>query len=257
MGAGNLLSTIKTPWLRRRQPATLDPVELAPRIHIIGGKRGGHVRAFLVEDGSDLALIDTLYETDARLVLAEIRRLGRSVVDLKRIAITHAHRSHLGGIALLKRESGARVLSHEWEADIIGGQRKAQPVTVLPRLPLRAWFPFQVGLALGRGKHPACPVDEPLREGDELAGLHVLHTPGHTPGHLAFWAPEHRLLLTGDAIATWPRFEAGWPAFTLNEQQHRASVRRMAELEPTAIAVGHGDPIRGQAAERLHSLVEQ
>jgi glyoxylase-like metal-dependent hydrolase (beta-lactamase superfamily II) len=232
-------------------------VELAPGVHTIGGKSGGHVRAFLIEHGGELTLIDTLYETDGRRVLAEIRRLGRSPADLKRIALTHAHRSHLGGLAVLKRASGARVLSHEWEADIIAGERKAQPVTVLPRLPLRAWFPFQVGLALGRGKHPPCPVDEPLGEGDELAGLQVLHVPGHTPGHLAFWAPEHRLLLTGDAIATWPRFEAGWPAFNLNPEQQRASIRRMAALEPMAVAVGHGDPIQQGAADRVHSLVDR
>jgi glyoxylase-like metal-dependent hydrolase (beta-lactamase superfamily II) len=242
--------------LRERQPATLNIVELAPGVHIIGGKSGGHVRAFLLEHGGELTLIDTLYETDGRLVLAEIRRLGRSPADLKRIALTHAHRSHLGGLAVLKRESGARILSHEWEADIIAGERKAQPVTILPRLPLRAWFPFQVGLALGRGKHPPCPVDEPLGEGDELAGLQVLHVPGHTPGHLAFWAPEHRLLLTGDAIATWPRFEAGWPAFNLNPEQQRASIRRMAALEPMTVAVGHGDPIQREAADRVHSLVD-
>jgi glyoxylase-like metal-dependent hydrolase (beta-lactamase superfamily II) len=232
-------------------------VELAPGVHIIGGKSGGHVRAFLIEYGGELTLIDTLYETDGRLVLGEIRRLGRSPADLKRIALTHAHRSHLGGLAVLKRASGASVLSHEWEADIIAGERKAQPVTILPRLPLRAWFPFQVGLALGRGKHPPCPVDEPLGEGDELAGLQVLHVPGHTPGHLAFWAPEHRLLLTGDAIATWPRFEAGWPAFNLNPEQQRASIRRMAALEPMAVAVGHGDPIQQGAADRVQSLVDR
>jgi glyoxylase-like metal-dependent hydrolase (beta-lactamase superfamily II) len=242
--------------LRERQPATLNAVELAPGVHIIGGKSGGHVRAFLIEHGGELTLIDTLYETDGRVVLGEIRRLGRSPADLKRIAITHAHRSHLGGLAVVKRASGARVLSHEWEADIIGGERKAQPVTILPRLPLRAWFPFQVGLALGRGKHPPCPVDEALTEGDEVAGFQVLHAPGHTPGHLAFWAPDHSLLLTGDAIATWPRFEAGWPAFNLNVEQHLASIRRMAALEPMTVAVGHGDPIQGEAAERVHSLVD-
>jgi glyoxylase-like metal-dependent hydrolase (beta-lactamase superfamily II) len=63
-------------------------------------------------------------------------------------------------------------------------------------------------------------------------------------------------LLTGDAIATWPRFEAGWPAFNLNVEQHRASIRRMAALEPMTVAVGHGDPIQSEAADRVHSLVD-
>ena len=223
----------------------------------MGGRRGGHVRAFLIEDGTDLTLIDTLYDEDAHDVLAEIHRLGRSASDLKRIVITHAHRSHLGGLAALKQWSGATVLSHQWEADIISGDRKAQPVTILPRLPLRAWFPFQVGLALGRGQHPACPIDETVKEEDEVGPLQVLHIPGHTPGHLGFYSPERGVLIAGDAIATWPRFEDGWPAFTLNPIEHRASIGRMAALAPKVVGVGHGDPITRNAAERVHRLAER
>jgi hydroxyacylglutathione hydrolase len=83
----------------------------------------------------------------------------------------------------------------------------------------------------------------------------VLHVPGHSPGHLAFFWPERRLLISGDAIATWPRLEAGWPAFTLNPEQHRESIRRLAELEAGIVGVGHGDPITVDAAERVHELV--
>ena len=106
--------------------------ELAPGVHSLGHAKGGHVRAFLIEDGTELSLVDTLFENDARLVLDAIRRLGRSVSDLKRIAITHGHRSHLGGLAALKRASGATVYSHRWEADIVSGDRRAQPVTLRP-----------------------------------------------------------------------------------------------------------------------------
>jgi glyoxylase-like metal-dependent hydrolase (beta-lactamase superfamily II) len=231
-------------------------VKLAEGIHYIGGTKGGWVRAFLIEDGDELTLIDTLYETDARIVVAEIRRLGRSLSDLKRIVLTHAHRAHLGGLAALKRWTGATVFSHEWEADIIAGNRKPQPVTLLPRRPLRAYFPFQVGLALGLGAHPACPVDETLKEEDEIGTLQVLETPGHSPGHLSFYSPERGVLISGDAIATWPRFEAGWPAFTLNRTQHGASIRRLAALEPKVVGVGHGDPITSNAAGRVYCLVE-
>jgi glyoxylase-like metal-dependent hydrolase (beta-lactamase superfamily II) len=202
-------------------------------------------------------LIDTLYPEDAGEVLAGIHRLGRSGTDLKRIVITHAHRSHLGGLAALKQWCGATVYSHEWEADIISGNREAQRVTILPRLPLRAWMPFQVGLALGRGKHPPCPVDETLKEEDEIGGLQVLHIPGHTPGHLGFYSSEKGVLISGDAIATWPRFEDGWPAFTLDAERHKVSIARMASLEPKVVGVGHGDPITSNAAERVHELAER
>jgi glyoxylase-like metal-dependent hydrolase (beta-lactamase superfamily II) len=227
--------------------------ELADGVHALGGSKGGHVRAFLLEANGELTLVDTLFESDGGGVLDAIRRLGRSPGDLKRVALTHAHRSHLGGLAALKRETGATVLAHAWEADIVSGDRPAQPVGLKPTAPLKT-YPFQVGIFLNRPRHRPCPIDESIDDGDEVGPLRVLHVPGHSPGHLAFHWAERGLLVSGDAIATWPRFEAGWPAFTLNPEQHAESVRRMAALEPAIVGVGHGDPITDDAAARLHTL---
>ena len=227
--------------------------ELAPGVHVLGGKKGGRVRAFLVETNGELSLVDTLFDNDGNGVLDAIRKLGRKPGDLKRIVLTHAHRSHLGGLAALKRETGATVLAHASEADIVSGDRPAQSVGLKPTAPLRT-YPFQVGIFLNRPKHRPCPVDEAVSDGDAVGPLQVVHAPGHSPGHLAFFWPERRVLIAGDAVATWPRFEAGWPAFTLNPEQHADSIRRLAELEPGIVGVGHGDAITIDAAERLHGL---
>ena len=222
-------------------------IELAPGIHRLGHRAGGRVSAFLVEEGGELSLVDTLFESDARLVLEAIRKLGKSVTDLKRIALTHGHRSHLGGLAALKRASGATVHAHAWEADIVSGDRRAQPVTILPKQSLRL-FPFQLGLRLNRPKHVPCPVEEVLDEDGAFGPMRVLHMPGHSPGHLAFYWPERSFLIAGDAIATWPSLSAGWKAFNLNPTQHAASVRRMAALDARIVGVGHGEPITEDAA---------
>ena len=228
-------------------------IELAPGIHRLGHGAGGRVSAFLIEDGGELSLVDTLFESDARLVLEAIRGLGRSVTDLKRIAITHGHRSHLGGVAALKQASGATVHAHAWEADIVNGDRRAQPVTLLPKQSLKL-IPFQLGLWLNRPKHVHCPVDETLDDDGTFGPLQVLHTPGHSPGHLAFYWPERSFLIAGDAIATWPSLCAGWTAFNLNRNQHAVSVRRMAALDARIVGVGHGEPISEDAADRVHAL---
>ena len=227
--------------------------ELAPGVHVLGGRKGGRVRSFLLETDGELTLVDTLFENDGAAVLAAIRTLGRSAADLKRIVLTHAHRSHLGGLAALKRATGAAVLAHEWEADIVSGDRPAQPVGLKPTAPLRT-YPFQIGIFLNRPRHKPCPIDESVEDGAAVGPLRVLHVPGHSPGHLAFHWEERRLLLSGDAIATWPRFEAGWPAFTLNPDQHAESIRRMAELDAAIVGVGHGDPITDGAADKVHGL---
>jgi glyoxylase-like metal-dependent hydrolase (beta-lactamase superfamily II) len=230
--------------------------ELAPGIHSLGHGKGGHVHAFLIDDGGELSLVDTLFETDARLVLDAIRKLGRSPADLKRIAITHGHRSHVGGLAALKRASGATVYAHEWEADIVSGDRRAQAVSIWPRQSLKL-LPFQLGLWLNIPKAPGCPVDELLDEGDAFGPLQVLHAPGHSPGHLVFSWPERRFLIAGDGIATWPELCPGWHSFNLNRPQHHATLQRLAALEATIVGVGHGDPITQGAQDKVHELASR
>ncbi len=221
----------------------------------MGDQTRGWVRAFLVADGKDLTLVDSLADAQPFQILAAIRQMGRSVSDVKRIWVTHAHFSHLCGLAAMKELSGAKVCSHPYEADIISGDRKAQRVSIVPKPPLKAYIPFQLGLALGFGKHPPCIVDAPLADKDEEGGLAVVHAPGHTPGHLAFWSEKHKVLLSGDAIVTWPEEAAGWESFTLNERERRASLERMVELAPEKVGVGHGDPILERAEERLDRLL--
>jgi glyoxylase-like metal-dependent hydrolase (beta-lactamase superfamily II) len=232
-------------------------LEIAPGVHSLRQQKGGHVHAFLIDDGQSFTLIDTLFDTDGGLVLETIRRLGRSVSDLKHVVVTHGHRSHLGGLAALKHLSGAAVYAHEWEADIIAGQRKAQGVGFLPGHPLGTWlqtYPLQLGLNLGLAPHPPCPVDHLVSDGDIIGSLRVLHTPGHSPGHLSFHWPERGVLFAGDAIATWPELGPGWPAFNLNPQQHRVSLSRMANLDARVVAVGHGEPLTSASSELIYQL---
>jgi glyoxylase-like metal-dependent hydrolase (beta-lactamase superfamily II) len=237
-------------------------MELGNGIWALGDESWGRVRAFLVVEEDGLTLIDTLGDEHPFTILAAIRRIGCSISDLRRIWLTHAHFSHLAGLAALKELTGATVGSHRWEADIIAGERKAQRVPILPRRPLKAYYPFQFGLAFGlsKGDHNPCKVDRFLTDRYRSKGgrLNVLHIPGHTPGHLAFWTEEEdggRVLLSGDAIVTWPYFAGGWDSFTLNKRQQRESLRKMARLAPNAVGVGHGEPITENAAERVKSLV--
>jgi glyoxylase-like metal-dependent hydrolase (beta-lactamase superfamily II) len=82
-------------------------MEIAPGVYSMDQSKGGHVHAFLLDDGTELTLIDTLFDTDARRIIDRIEAIGRSHGNLKHIVLTHAHRSHLGGLATLKRLSGA------------------------------------------------------------------------------------------------------------------------------------------------------
>lgn len=243
-------------------------MEIAPGIYSIRqtGRNtypSGYSHAYLLEDGQELTLIDTLGDADGRLVLQQLRELGQPVRNLRRILLTHAHRSHIGGVAHLKSLSGATVYSHVWEADIVSGKRSAQPVPLSPIRPLRV-YPQRLGLKFGAG-HPPCHVDVHLSDGDQVGPARVIHAPGHTPGHLVFYWPERQALFTGDNVVTWPRLGAGWPGFQLDELLFRDSLRRMEETvlrmgrghDPPVrvIGVAHGEPLTRGATELLRVVV--
>ena len=231
-------------------------MEIAPGVYSMSQEEGGHVHAFLLDDGTDLTLIDTLYDDDGNGVLAEIARIGKSPAQLKTIILTHAHKSHLGGLAALKKASGATVCSHDWEVDIIAGRRKATRVSPIPRKPLEV-YKLQLGLALGLGKHVPCEVDRRLKAGDHVGPLEVMAVPGHTPGSLAFWWAAKRALFAGDVIATWPDFAPGWPGLTLDNDQNLRSAQQFLDFGNAEIlGVGHGDPVARDAATQIRTLLK-
>jgi glyoxylase-like metal-dependent hydrolase (beta-lactamase superfamily II) len=231
-------------------------MKIAPGVYSMGQEEGGHVHAYLLENGGKLTLIDTLYDDDGRRVLAEIESIGCNPTDLKHIILSHAHKSHVGGLAALKAASGATVCSHEWEVDIIAGRRPATRVSPIPRKPFQV-YKLQLGLALGLGKHKPCEVDRRLKAGDHIGPLQVVETPGHTPGSLSFWWPERRALFAGDVITTWPDVTPGWPGLTLDNARNLRSVHDLTDFGNAEIlCTGHGEPITQNAAATIRKLAQ-
>lgn len=234
-------------------------MRIIPGVHSLGNQRGGNVRAFLLDDGKDLTLVDTLLDADGRGVLEELKLMGREPSDIKRIILTHAHQSHLGGLVALKEATGARVYAHDWEAEIIAGRRKVQvPSTTgfWPKKPLQI-YPLQVAFVLGLGMPKPCEVDENLKDGDHVGPLTVIHAPGHTPGTLAFYWPEKHLLIAGDIVVTWPEPALGWPQITLDNKENRESVGKLCDItDAEVLCVGHGDPLTHGGAHYMKELFE-
>jgi hydroxyacylglutathione hydrolase len=101
---------------------------------------------------------------------------------------------------------------------------------------------------------PPHPVARALEEGDEVAGFQVLHVPGHSPGHVAYWRESDRVLVLGDVlnnmdVLTGIRgLNEPKDIFTPDPARNRESARRLAALEPSLICFGHGRPLRDTRA---------
>jgi len=97
-----------------------------------------------------------------------------------------------------------------------------------------------------------------VEEGDEVAGFRVVHIPGHAPGMIALWRESDRLALTSDCFYTLdpttgikgpPRVPHA--AFNLDTEAARASIRKIAALEPASAWPGHADPLTGDVRAQL------
>ncbi|MFB7611099.1 MBL fold metallo-hydrolase [Streptomyces gardneri] len=168
-------------------------------------------------------------------------------VDL--VVNTHWHSDHVGGNALLQAR-GAAIAAGTPEAEAI---TRRDPGCCAAEYLDQPVAPYEVDIPLDDGRI--------LRLGD--ADWEVVHTPGHTPGHLALWQPEERLLVVGDALSD---YDVGWVALALDGPDAAttalASLQRMADLAPRVILPSHGpipaDPPAAFAAalRRAQRLVD-
>lgn len=203
------------------------------------------VNLYLIIDPDGLTLIDTgLGKSGPKLVLKAIAEMGMQPGDLKRILITHADPDHTGGLAELKAKTGAKVYASAIEAKAIEAGTSSREIkgNALTKML------FDV---MGKVIMPLSPahVDEIIMHGQVLpvlGGLQVIATPGHTPGHLSFYAPAHHILIAGDSLnATSGALKFSPAPVHWDYERGRESMKLEAALGATAVCCGHGNVIEG------------
>lgn len=228
---------------------------IMPGLYTFGGLPPG--RVYLITEGDGLTLIDTSLGFAAGAILRQIRKLGYAPDALRRILITHAHPDHIGALPALVQASGAEVWASRLERPVIEG---AIPVMRPPAEQLRGAARLMSGG--GPMLFPRVPVARTLRDGEVLAevfdGLQVVATPGHTAGHLSFWHPQRRVVITGDVMMHLPtRLILPFAAFTYDMAEDIRSVGRIARLEPQIACFGHGLPMLAATAKRLGDFAQR
>lgn len=181
----------------------------------------GFVSAYVLVRNNRAAIVDTGVEGSLDAIGRTLADLGLTFDDVDHVVLTHHHRDHAGSIgAVLAAASGA--VAHAGAADV-------------GRIP-------QVDLS---------PVDD----GAEIFGMQVIHTPGHTPGHVSLLDPMTGVLVAGDALnGVDGGVGAADPNFSLDMATADASVRKLAQLEFDTVYFGHGDPILGDARQAVADL---
>ncbi len=195
------------------------------------------VNAFLVREDDGFTLVDTTIQGGADDLIAAARSAGG---EIRRIALTHGHGDHVGSLDALREKlgDGVEVLMPQLDARIHDGEK------VVDGKPPGSWPKIKT------------KPDVRLAGGERIGHLEVVPTPGHTPGHVSFLDTRDRAIIVGDVYTTiggtavsnhfyW-RFPLAAMA-TWDKGIDLDSARKLRELDPTLIVVGHGGPVRNPA----------
>lgn len=233
-------------------------------VQVMGGT--DRIYPVVVYDKERAMLVDTGYPGLGTRLMDALAGLGMSADQLDAIMITHQDLDHIGSLPelLALKEKGITVLAHELERPYIEGQRmllKHTPEALAaaesmlpPDLPAQWREAFLRVL-----KHPPhAPVNTLVADGDELeGGLCVIHTPGHSPGHISLYHRPSRTLIAGDALTTAGGVLFGPdPTATPDMETALDSLRKLADYDIDSVICYHGGWYRGEANKRIAALAK-
>ncbi|GGM46807.1 putative metallo-beta-lactamase superfamily protein [Micromonospora sonchi] len=226
-------------------------VPLAPGVWRIPTAGRAMINSYaLVGDDGAVTLVDCGVKRAPARIVRGLAAIGKHPADVTRIVLTHAHPDHVGGAAEVARRTGAPLALHA--ADVpyaeAGNSPPGDPTVGGARLFAR----------LSSGRFPAFEVAQPLADGDLLdvaGGLRVVHTPGHSPGHVSLLHEPTRVLITGDALFNVAGVR--WPVklFCTDFQMTQLTAHVLGELEYDVAAFTHGPEITDQARERVRGFL--
>lgn len=250
---------------------------IAPDVYCLGPHGRTQTNVYFVRSDTAWLLVDAGWESDRERIRGAAERLFGAGFAAAAILLTHAHPDHDGAARALARAWDCPVFVHADELAIACGEfhamwRHAGPLDrylILPAI-----------TAMGRRRRDALLARNSLRDVVEvlpadgsvprLPGWQWIHTPGHTPGHVAYVRPHDRLVISGDALVTLRvnsvdgmlagrqgLSEPPWYT-TPDRDLARASIATIATLEPAILAGGHGHPLTApDTAARIAAFARQ
>ena len=228
-------------------------IRLAPNVWRIPtlGRALINSYAFVDPDGG-VTVVDCGVSKASPRIVSGLATIGKSPRDVTRILLTHVHADHAGGASALARVTGAPVVAHAADAGFAEAGRLA---------------PFNGATLTGRlinrlpgGRMEPVEVAQRLADGDVLdvgGGLRILHTPGHSPGHVSLLHEPNRVLITGDAL--FNVFGVRWPlrTFCSDFPMTQRTAHVLGEVGYDVAAFTHGPEITDGARERVRRLLSR
>ncbi|WP_246096071.1 MBL fold metallo-hydrolase [Paenibacillus sinopodophylli] len=217
----------------------------------------------IIYDNDCWTLIDTGMPGSARVIQDYVKQAGISETPLQAIILTHQDIDHIGGLPQFLEDSAISpfdVYAHEADRDTIDGKA---PLLKFPLDLLNAELeslPAEVRHSYDKVfSQPSKPnVTRLLADGDILpigGGLTVIHTPGHTPGHVSLYHHASKTLIAGDALVVHNGELLGSsPYSTYNMEDATHSLEKFKSFDIEAVVCYHGGLLRDDINKRIAHL---
>jgi glyoxylase-like metal-dependent hydrolase (beta-lactamase superfamily II) len=203
-------------------------VKLIGQFHVISNPKFTHpwdANAYLVA-GDEPTLIDCGSSLGYAALKAALDQLGYAPRDIRRVIATHGHWDHVSSMAQLREESDAQLWMHANDRDAVEAGDDDRTSAFLYGQPF-----------------PAVKVDRLLHDNEDIAvgpyRLHVMHTPGHSPGSVVFCTEVNgiKILIAGDTL--WGGFH---PKLGSDLDVWAHSLDRLLSLDFDVVTIGHCPP---------------
>ncbi|HEY7709720.1 MAG TPA: MBL fold metallo-hydrolase [Candidatus Entotheonella sp.] len=194
------------------QAQTRDPVHVARVIT-------DFVSSYVLVRGKEAAIVDTGLPNNGEKFGEVIKTAGLGWDAVGHVILTHYHRDHVGSMGEVLK-AAPKALVYAGEADIAKIQ---SPRSI-----------------------------KAVGDGDDVFGLQIIATPGHTPGHICVYDPVGSLMVLGDAMVNMGgQLTGANPQYTADMDQANESVKKLAALTFNKAFFGHGEPIEQRASSAV------
>ncbi|MFD2200823.1 MBL fold metallo-hydrolase [Shivajiella indica] len=238
-----VISTLKIKHVRNNEKITLYPS--------------------IIRKGDKVFLIDCGYEESFEEFFIALKNEGLCIDQINGIFISHDDIDHLGGLKKFKEKNKSiQIFCGVLEENSISGKIKSerliQAENLLDSMPdiSKSWA---LDFIQSLKDIKRFEVDKTFEDGEVFENdIIIIHTPGHTRGHISFFIPEQKTLIANDALVLENgEFGLANPSFTLDLQNAINSIHKLKELKPQKVICYHGGILEMDIDSKLDKLISQ
>lgn len=221
------------------------------------------IYATIIYDDNNIILVDTGYPGQLQKICDEMNKAGLPFDKLNKIIITNHDIDHIGSLQSILNElpHKVEVMAHSEEKPYIQGEKGIYKVTAedLARVEASPLPEKQRKAIIATLQNsPQAEVNKTLSDGEELpycGGITVIHTPGHTHGHICLYLKQSKTLITGDAMNIVEGQLVGPnPQLSFDIKSAKSSLKKLTQYDIQTVICYHGGVYQNNPNKRIAEL---